>query len=707
MSVYSINETISGLDLESLKILYDFSSFDGVNQIDSVGGGDPSYSGEIINGDSQFTGQNSGSGYFRDQYIEIPDATGITSESCTIIFSQEKTGAEAGTIFSNFNEPSGFELGITDANKLYYKNSVNGSLNYVTLESYPSDKNLYAFSMGSNGGGSLYRLDFKQPEPLPFAFGFANANNPIDGIPEELRPKYYNFRKKDILVPNNTVSNGSSWRIGSGEFSYKGYIDYFLYFNEQLGDDVLRQLARAVHVETQYVSPATGTISGIVTGYDVITTDISGEVGSALEVSGTRTPSGYYTFSSGIPLTGAVDISGEVFVPKAIISGSPGTDLVPQTIYRRITNLSITHTITGGSSVGPLEGYYSSGSYWTFSGNSGTYNGVEGIGPVGSLVGVTGFNITTQTGYVSGVGVVVTTGSNVSGVQYTGFDFAELREPDLTYTGSGGYFYSGPNEDPSYYASAISLIGPPDPSYRYDILYDISGGKTIEETASIQQNTVYGVKTASMDQTAPLSGINLYINGVGTFTGKGIFGKNEYNFPTASVISGFFPKRTQIYTTHELASNDSVTYDLIPSRAREQLTITDLSDYGGIPFSAITEDDNDIFFNGVKLAEGVDYTFAGGFRPQGNITGATGVYFTYPAYSGDPTLLHASGFLTEAVSVYGEEITPYGYVVYFNGIRQPTSNIIEHGKNTDLITGVEQQINQTIVYKMLDGVTQI
>ena len=90
MSVFSINETISGLGLPQPKILYDFSSFNGSSEITSVDDADPLYSGEIINGNASFTGTNSGSGFFDGQYIEIQETTGIVSEASTIIFSQEK-----------------------------------------------------------------------------------------------------------------------------------------------------------------------------------------------------------------------------------------------------------------------------------------------------------------------------------------------------------------------------------------------------------------------------------------------------------------------------------------------------------------------------------------------------------------------------------------------------------------------------------------
>jgi hypothetical protein len=356
MSVYSINETLSGLGLtSSLKIFYDFSSFSGSNVINSVSDGDYQYSGEIINHSPQFTGQNSGSGYFTDQYIKIQNTTGITNESCTIIFSQEKTGVGAGTLFSNFDAPSGFEIGIADSNKLYYKNIINGALNYSTLESYPSDKNLYAFRMSNQGGGSLGRLNFAKPVDSPSAFSFNNSNtraDPGQGLAET--PEYYAFTKKNIVVPGHTVSMGESWKVGTGEFLYQGYMDYFMFFDSYLSDDTLRRVARAVHAETQYIEPETGIVSGSVTGYISTPIDLSGIVGTSVGISGTQTPSGHYTFLSGSPLTGAVGISGEVFVPNTIVSGIPGTDLHEQVIYRRITNLSVTHTLTGNPIISGL-----------------------------------------------------------------------------------------------------------------------------------------------------------------------------------------------------------------------------------------------------------------------------------------------------------------------------------------------------------------
>ena len=705
MSVFSINETISGLGLPSPKILYDFSSFNGTSEINSVDDADPLYSGEIINGNNSFTGTNSGSGFFDGQYIQIQETTGIVSEASTIIFSQEKTGVGAGTLFSNLNEPSGFELGITDANKFYYKNFVDGSPNYVTLESYPSDKNLYAFIMGAAGVGSLNRLDFKEPQAKSFALSLANVNNPIGAAPAT-NNKYYNFTSKKVNVPAHTVSNGDSWKIGTGDFLYKGYIDYFIYFDSEIVGDPLRKLARAVHAETTFVPAKTGLISGVATGYDVSVTDVSGVVATAFEIQGTGIPSGTFEFASGLPLTGAVGISGEVFVPKTTISGIAGTNLLPQTIYKRVTNLSITHTMTGGMQVSGLGDYFSSGSYWVFSGNSGTFEGDVGVGPVGTLFGITGFEVQIKTGAKQGIGVEQLGSSGVSGVSYSGFQFEPRNAPDIIYTGTGGYFESGPNADPSYYANALSVVGPPDPNYVYEILFDISGAPQIEQHATVVSSSTFGKGVAVMTGENTTSGSNLYINGISSFTGSLALGKNSFNLPTFQTTSGFVNSGVQAFTLTNISGIDSVVYDSVPQRSRESLTITSLSQYSSAPFSEITEANNDIFFNGVKLLEGTDYTFAGGFNPQGTVTQSTGVYFTCPAYSGDPVLQRESGRLNDAVSVYSDEITPYGYVLYFNGVRQPTDEVIEHSANSDLISGVNKNIVSGVIYKMINGITQ-
>ena len=90
MSDAFLQKTIEDLQLTGrLKIFYDFDNYSG-DHINSVGYGDAEYSGQIINYDSNFTGQSSGSGFFDGQCISINNSSGITSESATIIFSQKE-----------------------------------------------------------------------------------------------------------------------------------------------------------------------------------------------------------------------------------------------------------------------------------------------------------------------------------------------------------------------------------------------------------------------------------------------------------------------------------------------------------------------------------------------------------------------------------------------------------------------------------------
>ena len=293
--------------------------------------------------------------------------------------------------------------------------------------------------------------------------------------------------------------------------------------------------------------------------------------------------------------------------------------------------------------------------------------------------------------------------SGFSGSFYSGFSFSGLRQPDLTYTGSGSYVSGGSNVDESYFPNALSTLGAVNENYFYELIYDVSGGESIGTTAVNNRNTRYAKNTAFMTGRSTLDRTNLAINGVSTFTGKVSYGVSQYNFPTATVVSGFDINLTEIFTELTLSSADVLVYDVVPSETKSHLTITGLGDYGSAPFSEIPLEENQIFFNGVKLRSGVDYINAGGFTPTGQITGGTGVYFTYPDYSGALSITGDGG---DPISVYRNSITPNGYVLFFNGIREPSSDIIEHARYSDLITGTDRLQITGAVYNMVNGEAQ-
>ena len=147
MSNKLIQKTLSGIGIaENLKFFYDFESYSGDYVMPAFHQENP-YSGKVVNYDSSFHDEANGSGFFHDKYIEIQNTSGITSENATIIFSQRKTGSSNGVIFSHLDQygPSGWEIGINQANKYYFKNFVDGIEYYQTLPNYLSDQNVWEF----------------------------------------------------------------------------------------------------------------------------------------------------------------------------------------------------------------------------------------------------------------------------------------------------------------------------------------------------------------------------------------------------------------------------------------------------------------------------------------------------------------------------------------------------------------------------------
>tara|TARA_R100000808_G_C2149775_1_gene158291 strand:+ start:1168 stop:3294 length:2127 start_codon:yes stop_codon:yes gene_type:complete len=707
MSKEFINYTINDLRVSGLQIFYDFSSYNGAGTvINSVESGVADYSGQIVNASAAFTGQSSGSGYFTDQHIEIQNTTGITSESFTIIFSQEKTGVGPATIFSDLdpNGPSGKEIGITASNKLYFKNFIKGTPYYHTLDSYPSDKNLYAVTVSELGSVGLYRVNFGNPQEKPFIYTFANPTNSAGDDSADLGKNvtYYNFDADSFVVPEYSISNGASWNIGSGEFTYQGYMDYFLYFNVDLGQDTLRRLARSVYSSHTLIPAQTGLVSGEITGYSVTATGVSGQIGSPFSITGTGTQSGFYTYESGVAQTGAVGLSGIVYSPYTGIEHIAGTDQIGQELYRRVTNLALDFSVSGDPGKSTIPNYYSTGSYWVFSGNSGTWNGASATGAPGTLFGITGFEMQTVTGYLTGMSVDLIGFSGLSGVAYSGFQYSGLRAPNITYTGSGAYFSGGANANATYFPSAISTMGTVDSSYFYEVIYDISGAEGINSSSSTSLNNTYDLYSVYLTGGPDLHETNIAINGVTSFTGQGAVSKNQFNQPQITLTSGFIVSGVEVFTQTSLSATDQILYDIVASGNRDALTISSLGDYASAPFT-FDVDQKQVFFNGVKIYSGIDYVVQGGFRPSGNVTGATGVYFTYPDYSGG---ISQTGSGQNGVTIKHNEITPNGYVSFFNGVREPDGNLIEHSRYSDLISGTQTQQGGTIIYTMVNGVKQ-
>jgi hypothetical protein len=695
MSQYLVNKTINDLQFSGLKVYYNFDSYSG-DYINSIESGESLYSGEIKNYQNDFTGSSSGSGFFNGQYIEIKNSENITSESATIIFSQKKTGSSNGVIFSHLDPsgPSGWEIGINEANKYYFKHFVDGNPYYNFIDCYMADQNMCAVSIGENGSCKLHRLDFsKYPKESIFDQFLTDEE-------KKMKPQYYETDSEEYFMPKHTVSNGAIWKIGSGEFLYKGYLDRFLYFDEQLADESIRAFMNAIYTEVEYIEPISGQVSGEITGYSKIETLVTGTISSGVSSTDSSYNSGYYTYSSGIEKTGFADISGAIYIPYTGIDSISGTDQIGQILYRKVVNLSYSFGLTGESEASAVDNFRSSGSYWNISGNSGTYKGHSAIGPTDTIFGITGFEVVEVTGYKTGIGATGYQRSRITGALYSTYSYQPEYSPEVDYLISEGYFSGDRSEpDPLYFSNEISLLAQAENEYFYEIIFDIYNSNDINYTSGPQPNADYKKGTAYIEKHTSLPTLQVSVNGVSQMTGNITYAKDQFNLPTFSVSTGFYMKSAEIFTLDDL-DNDNIIYDITYSGEKQALTISSLGDYSSAPFIGFDFLDKQVFFNGIKLCSGLDYIDNGGFYPIGSVTGSTGIYFNYPKYK-DGISFTGSG--DQPITIQHEGIMPKGYVVFANGVRQESKNIIEHAKESDLISGTKTLNIGKVFYTCTNG----
>lgn len=691
MSDFMIHKEIERLGLQnSCKILYNFDSFSG-GYINSITESNLDYSGEIINYTTSFTGQASGSGFFDGQYINISNTSSIDSRSSTLIFSFEKTGVSNGTLFSHIapGNLSGWEIGINEANKIYFKNYVNQTVYYETLDCYLADKNLFAFSVSEQGSIFMGKIDFSNKQHV------SRAPNE-----EENNAKYYNFEYESFRIPGHSIENGQNWKIGSGEYLYNGYVDYFLYFDRNISRDNIRRICHGIYSEGQFVPDEYGELPGIVTGYEKSGSGISGKIGVEHAPTSTGTESGFYTYQSATPLTGVVDISGEIFYPYKSINKISGTDQLAQNIHKRIRNLSKEFDITGGVNYKPLQNFHSSGPYWDFSGASGSFNDQIGSGSSGQLFGITGFDIVELTGYVTGRKTEFFQSRDVSGVIYNKYTFTPLTGAPRTYLKkrnhiSGEYDY----RNYEYYPNAITLQYPSDQNNDFiNLVFDIDEGVEIDRIATSRFESTYeNYVGAASDFLANKQAI-VYLNGVAQYNSDITFYKNANNQAKYTVDTGVFISGGDIFTNIELDIQDSLLYDIVDVNNENTINITSIEDYSEAPFVNFNFKEKDIFLNGIKIYSGVDWIDNNGFFPIGQASETEGLYFSVPKYSG---CVDYTGFAVKEKIIHNS-IVPDHYIFYRNGIRENSASIIMHSINADLISGCFYHNIDNIVYTSIN-----
>jgi len=105
-----------------------------------------------------------------------------------------------------------------------------------------------------------------------------------------------------------------------------------------------------------------------------------------------------------------------------------------------------------------------------------------------------------------------------------------------------------------------------------------------------------------------------------------------------------------------------------------------------ITLTPIETFEKDIFLNGIKLYEGIDYVSTSGFfEPLGELNNITGTYFSFPRLSGQQFYTGNSVY-----DVYRADTFRNGSAMFWiNGIRKDIREYVHHDIYADLITGVE------------------
>lgn len=285
-----------GLSPSNFALYYDFN--EGINPVPSVSGANPQFSGIVSNITNFY--QNNGSGFFSGSNIQISNASGLNSTNFTVFFVYQKPNAGNGVLYSTLNSgaavPSGFIIGINDANRLYFEaydqtgpviyssSNIIGSKNAIAIVKSNNTLNFHYYNF------NYQSLESEQFNISPTAFYQSNQA----------------YLAAPVNAPAYITQN-----------AYTGYMDQFLYLNNALTPNVISKLCSGFYVSknpsstgflVQYNTNLPGGIivnTGVgtgITGFQVF------QAGIALDNCGNSYP--IYSYNNAIGT-----ILQDVFVP--------------------------------------------------------------------------------------------------------------------------------------------------------------------------------------------------------------------------------------------------------------------------------------------------------------------------------------------------------------------------------------------------------
>ena len=651
----------------ALGFYYDFNHWSGAYLLNTGSLEYPAYSGlsgRLVGDLASFTGEASGSGSFSHDYIEIENTNSLKevllpsaeSKSFTYLVSQKKVDNSCGTIFSNYNglsnTPSGWEIGINNANQLYFMYQVytpggERARSIKTLNVIPAAQNWYGVSLTS----SYLSMGRYLPE---------NAS----------------WETQRFSVMPQYINNSNDWRIGSGEYGYSGYMDKFIYLNEGLPFSEMEEVIKASYQDVVLQGEESEILPGALTGYSYFPTGETGIIGSTGVYSGTITLTGTGRYTVGDPLYGDV-LSGNTYYTE----------------YSEFSGAANRRNPFSGS------GYLAN---WAMEDMFGVITGLNYF--------ETGYSSewTEDLYQTSGISGTLWTGSG-------SFPLYDVPEEIVLVEGetgrSGNMFMEGGSYYNPYVKDTISYLGPRSGEGDFcELTYNLDV-ENLNKRASRGFSPSVGREVFYVDfeyLPTEASLINIYQNGVFQATGLEVVGdpdpSNILNpsSPEITIKSGNFILVNEAVSAPSpyYSTNDEIFYDVEQSGESGRLYITGENPYDDSPFSEIPMQDSQIFFNGQKIYSGINWDDSGGeFNPIGGILSILpeeNEYFIYearPDYSGINKLTETGENMYDISDLNGQTgISGENFVYYINGIKD--KNVIIYSTGVSLLrTGVDVMIN--------------
>lgn len=621
------------------------------------------YSGQFIGDHSTITGHflnnysSRGMHFDKKTYLNIQNKNSSDNPGGSFVFSYEKAGPGTEIIFSNYSNSSsfsaGFEFGINDANKLFFSCDTDRGKFVRVFNNIPHKKNIYWLDFNTLAG--VVTINWWDS----YAEEFESEKFDLD---------FFDFQGSSLwILGSGDYSGENSLDYSAGGYALGGYMDKFFHFDENINVEDASVIAESIYSTFTYKPAESGQyVESIITGFETYVDEVVSGITGYEEVITGYTPLIYeeYSYVTGSNLYGNI-VSGDIYYkllneirPNGFISGSATG------VYEQLISDSPSFEITGFNTGYATERVLLGGGepLYFFSGVSGelyktyAYNDLLGPGD---------YHKTKNESYELETGVIPI-----------------ILSDGLDGYGPKSYTYLGARDNSTDFIETQKGVN----------LFSVNNFAGISNSSLCENPIVF----FDEDITFKPNSLSLSINGVtkerGSIEEVGEYftlDRGEFSLYEDIDLSESEFKQILIDDENLSLHVDSPVIDIVKEYDSESLIISNISQYSSAPFADIDPTNKNVFLNGQKIYEGIDYNNNGGaFEPIGGVLQITGVYHTTSDWH-----LDSDTNVSDNVTGYGNydshEPAPVllsSYVSYLNGIRLDPKAFIFHDKDVDLIS---------------------